>query len=221
MNYKELEKYLSEISDQKFANFSKSLSNSDYISIGVKNPVLKEIVKNHVNDLDLNPNDFKLGKYLEVDYLYYALSLKRCKDIKSQLDFLKKNIYKAKSWAITDTASTYLKKITFEDYWTFFLDTCDSKYVYTRRMAYIVGLKLYRDKRILNTLKHFKDNEEYMVMMAEAWLMTTVAIIYPDEIFDYLSKSNDMVLKRKTISKICDSYRFDEKTKERFKSLRK
>lgn len=31
MKYIELEKYLFEISDKKFADFSKSLSNSDYI----------------------------------------------------------------------------------------------------------------------------------------------------------------------------------------------
>ena len=81
MNYIELEKYLFEISDQKFANFSKSLSNSDYISIGVKNPQLKQIVKDHEKDLDLDTNDFVLGKYLEVDYLYFALNLKRRKDV--------------------------------------------------------------------------------------------------------------------------------------------
>ena len=221
MNYIELEKYLFEISNQKFADFSKSLSNSDYISIGVKNPQLKQIVKDHEKDLDLDTNDFVLSKYLEVDYLYFALNLKRRKDVDEQLDFLKKNIYKAKSWAITDTASTYLKKLSFDKYWSFFLDTQGSKHVFTRRMAYILGLKHYKDRNILKTLDYIKDNEDYMVMMAEAWLMATIAIEYPNEIYEYLNKSNDMVLKRKTISKISDSYRFDSKTKSKFKSLRK
>ena len=60
MNYQELEKHLFEISDKKFADFSKSLSNSDYISIGVKNPVLRSIIKEHTKDEELNLNDFKL-----------------------------------------------------------------------------------------------------------------------------------------------------------------
>ena len=47
MNYNELEKYLFEIGDSKFAEFSKSLSNSDYVSIGVKNPVLRQLIKEH------------------------------------------------------------------------------------------------------------------------------------------------------------------------------
>ena len=45
-------------------------------------------------------------------------------------------------------------------------------------------------------------------------------IDYPDEVFTYLQNSGSLALKRKTISKICDSFRFDESEKERFKSLR-
>ncbi len=36
----------------------------------------------------------------------------------------------------------------------------------------------------------------------------------------FLKELEDIILKRKTMSKICDSYRFDQKSKERFKSLR-
>ena len=202
MNYQELEKHLFEISDKKFADFSKSLSSSDYISIGVKNPILRSIVKEHVKDEELKLSDFKLGKYLEVDFIYFGLGLMRCKTVDEQLDFLDKNIYKAKSWAITDCMSTYIKKIKFEQFWKFFEKNNDSQYIFTRRMSYILALKFYRDKEVLRTLDYIKPNEDYMVMMAEAWLMATIAIYYPNEIYDYLSQVKDMVLKRKTISKI-------------------
>lgn len=221
MTYKELLKHLFEIRDEKFASFSKSLSNSDYISIGVKNPVLKSLVKEHITDQELELNEFELGKYLEVDYLYFALSLKRLNKIDDQLLFLENNIHKAKSWAITDTMSTYLKKMTYEQFWTFFERNCNSKYIYTRRMSYILGLKFYKDKRVLKCLDSIKTNEDYMVMMSEAWLMATIAIKYSDEIYHFLDKCSDLTLKRKTISKISDSFRFDQKTKEKFKSLRK
>ena len=81
MTYKELEEYLFSIRDDKFADFSKSLSNSEYISIGVKNPKLKEIIKEHKQDFELNPNDFILGKYLEVDHIYFGLSLIRLNNL--------------------------------------------------------------------------------------------------------------------------------------------
>ena len=220
MNYQELEKHLFEISDKKYADFSKSLSNSEYISIGVKIPVLKALVKEHIKDIDLRPSDFKLGKYLEVDFIFFALSLARSKNIDEQLKFLEGNIGKAKSWAVTDCLTTYIKKLTFDKYWSFFLKNCDASYVFLRRMAFVLGLKVYRDRGIINVLPHVRKNEEYMVMMAEAWLMSSIAIVYEDEVFNYLSSLDDLTLKRKTISKICDSFRFDEKSKERFKSLR-
>ena len=78
------------------------LSNSEYISIGVKNPALRQIVKDHIKDDELVLEDFKIGKYLEVDFIYFGLALSRLHTIDKQLEFLKQNIKKAKSWSITD-----------------------------------------------------------------------------------------------------------------------
>lgn len=220
MTYKELEQHLFTIADKGFADFSKSLSHSDYISMGVKNPVLRFLIKQHLKDDELRLVDFELGKYLEIDFIYFGLALSRLKSVDDQLAFLKEKIHLAKSWAITDCVTTFIKKCPFEKYWDFFLSLNNSSFIYDRRMSYVLGLKFYKDKRILDALKYIKVNEDYMVMMAEAWLMATVAIIYPNEIFNYLKSSEDIVLKRKTISKICDSYRFDEKTKNKFKALR-
>ena len=220
MNYNSLKKYLFDNRDPKFADFSKSLSNSEYISIGVKNPVLRELIKQHVNDEELRTEDFELGEYLEIDFIYFGLNLSRLKNVDDQLKFLKDKIKLAKSWAITDTMSTYIKKCTFEKYWDFYKSLYKSKYTYDRRMSHILGLKFYKDKRILEILKYLTLNEEYMVMMSEAWLLQTIAISYPDEIFNYLKDCNDITLKRKAISKINESFRFDENTKSKFKSLR-
>ena len=110
MNYKSLVDELFKIRDEKYAIFSKSLSNSDYVSIGVKTPFLKDIIKRYKNDTDLKLEDFVLGEYLEVDYLYFCLSLSRLKTVDDQFDFIINNIKKAKSWCITDSLSCFLKK---------------------------------------------------------------------------------------------------------------
>ena len=220
MTYKELEKYLENNANKKFADFAKTVSNSEYLVFGVKNPVLRQIVKEHVKDEKMRLEDFKTGKYLEIDFIYFGIALSRCKNIDEQLDFLKQNIKKAKSWAITDTAATYLKKLTFDKYWSFFLTLIKSPFIYDRRMAFVVGLKLAKDKNILDVTKYIKKDEEYMVMMAEAWLLATVAIYYPNEVYEYLLKCDDLTLKRKVISKMVDSFRIDATTKERFKGLR-
>lgn len=212
--------YLISISDKKYADFSKSLSNSDYTVIGVKIPVLRDIIKQNKDNSELDPNDFELGKYLEIDFIYFGLSLIRLKTSKEQLEFLKKNIGKAKSWAITDTISSYVKKLSFEEFFAFFKDCYLSKETYKRRIAYILTLKQYKDNDILKVLPLIQLNEEYMVMTAEAWLLSVIAIAREDEVFNYLKDCQDISLKRKTISKICDSFRFSKESKDRFKSLR-
>ena len=220
MNYKSLVDELFKIKDEKYAIFSKSLSNSDYISIGVKTPFLKDIIKKYKNDTDLKLEDFVLGEYLEVDYLYFCLSLSRLKTVDDQFDFIINNIKKAKSWCITDSLSCFLKKHDYDKYRSFFLKLQGSNYTYDRRTAYVVGLKHYRNKDILEVLDYIKPNEEYMVMMSEAWLLATITIAYPQEVYDYLKNNADTTLKRKTISKIVESYRIDDLNKNKFKSLR-
>ena len=220
MNYKELKDYLLSSGDEKFSQFSKTLSNSDYLVIGVKNPILRQIIKEHVKDEELKTEDFVLGEYLEIDFIYFGLSLSRLKNVDDQLEFLRKNIRYAKSWAITDTVSTYIKKHDFAKYFEFFKAMYNTKHTYERRMAYILGLKHYKDEQVLKVLNNINENEEYMVMMAEAWLLATIAIQYPNEIFEFLKRSGDMTLKRKTISKINESFRISDDLKERFKTLR-
>ena len=220
MTYKELEKQLLSMGDAKFAEFSKSLSNSDYISIGVKNPELRKIIKEHKDDPELKTEEFELGRYLEIDFIYFGLSLCRIKTVEEQLDFLRKNVKNAKSWAITDCMSTYIKKTTYEQFKCFFLDMHKSKDTYARRMAYILALKQYKDSRIVEILNLIQLNEEYIVMMAEAWLLSVIALTKEDEVFNYLRKCDDLKLKRKAISKINESFRFTSESKERFKSLR-
>lgn len=221
MTYLELLQYLKDIGEVKYAGFVKKIANSDYECLGIRSPMMKQIIKGHAKDADLVLDEFVLGKYLEVDNIYFGIALVRAKTCQEQLKFLEKKIRYARSWAVTDSATPYIKKISFEDYWKFFLKLNDSKHLYERRIAYVLGLKLYKDERILQVLPYIQSDEDYMVMMAEAWLMATIAICYPNEVFSYLESLSDIVLKRKTISKICDSFRFDEATKEKFKSLRK
>ena len=87
-------------------------------------------------------------------------------------------------------------------------------------MSYIVGLKFSKDKRILDITKYMTLNDEYMVLMGEAWLLATIAITYPNEIYEYIKDCRDLTLKRKTISKINESYRIESEVKTKFKSLR-
>lgn len=71
-------------------------------------------------------------------------------------------------------------------------------------------------------LKLFKDDDEYYVIMAEAWLISYLGIYNPDKTLEYLkSKPLEYNIVGKSIQKICDSFRVSEENKNRFKEVRK
>ena len=220
MTYKQLLKQLLDLKDEKYAAFQKPLCNSDYEIIGIKIPVLKKIAKEHYKDKDLNMSEFEHHHYLEVEMIYFILGMLQNKSMDDKLDFILKNVKYADSWMITDTPNGFLKDLDFDRYFGFFKKTYLSDHIFTRRIAYILGLKVYRDNRILKVLDYLKDDDEYMVTMGQAWLLASMAICYPEEIFSYLSKTNNAALKKKTISKIVDSFRINDEYKTKFKMLR-
>ena len=220
MTYKQLLALLLEKKDEKYAAFQKPLCNSNYEIIGIKIPVLKKIAKEHYKDKDLDMSEFEHHHYLEVEMIYFIFGMLQNKSADDKLDFILKNVKYADSWMITDTPNGFLKDLDFDRYFEFFKKTYLSDHIFTRRIAYILGLKVYRDNRILKVLDYLKDDDEYMVTMGQAWLLASMAICYPEEIFHYLSKSNNATLKKKTISKIVDSFHISDEYKTKFKTLR-
>ena len=81
-------------------------------------------------------------------------------------------------------------------------------------------MKHYESPDIKKIAPLLRYNEEYMIMMAEAWLLATVAIKHSDFVYGLLKNMNDEALKKKTISKMNESFRISKEDKERFKALR-
>ena len=75
---------------------------------------------------------------------------------------------------------------------------------------------------IFDRVEGLASREEYYIRMAIAWLVAECFIKYPEVTLAYMKVSK--LLKwtfNKTISKICDSYRVDEETKEMLKKMRR
>lgn len=220
MNYQEFKKHLYKYQDLKYREGALVISNSPYDMIGVRAPDLRRLINEHYLDEDLLLEEFEIDDLQELAVAFFTIGLKRCKSFKEQLEFLDKYIYKAKGWAVTDSLNRSIKKPTFDEFYPFFAAFSKSEHTFKRRMGYILGMKFANDKRIIKTFKYFSFYEEYMVMMAEAWLLCEIAIYHQNEVYEFLSSINDIVLIRKTICKICDSFRFDDESKNRFKNLR-
>ena len=58
--------------------------------------------------------------------------------------------------------------------------------------------------------------------MAEAWLLSFLGISHPQATMDYLKTCGlNYNIVGKAIQKVCDSYRVDKETKDKFKEIRK
>lgn len=220
MNYTQLLQFLQENRDEAYAEFSKTLSNSEYQVIGVRLPVMQKFIKAHYQDKDLHIEQFELGNSLEVDYIYWGIGLKRLNTIEEQLEFVKQNVKTIKAWNITDSIHTFLLKCPYELFRDCFYQMYNSDYLFERRFAYIFAMQYRKEERILEILDYIRENDKYMVMMGEAWFLATLAICFPEEVFNKVSTLKDDKLKKKTISKIVESYRISGEWKDRFKSLR-
>ena len=220
MDYSSLKKLLFESADNKNMEFAKKVFNTSYKIIGLMTPTLKRIIQDHYKDEDLKLSDFELGKYQEIDIVYLATALKRAKSYKDQMEFLKKNLYFVKGWAVTDVLNQYLKKATFAEYFPYFEHFAKCKNTYEVRFAYVGMLKHYDSPDIEKIAPLLRYNEEDMIMMAEAWLLATIAIKHSDFVYGLLKNMNDEALKKKTISKMNESFRISKEDKERFKALK-
>lgn len=75
---------------------------------------------------------------------------------------------------------------------------------------------------IFDRVERLVSRKEYYVRMAIAWLVAECFIKYPEVTLAYMKVSGlPKWTYNKTISKICDSYRVDEETKEMLKKMRR
>jgi len=169
-----------------------------------------------------------LRKYVYGSYLYFRIyfkvSLKKYKTNMEKLDFVEKNLDLFSDWWSTDMIGQFLNSnLDFSDHYSRAVRYVKSKDTFTRRFAYVLFInKLASNKENLNKiLGLMKNDDEYYVKMAIAWLLCELAVYHSNEIKEYIVKSNlSTDIKRMAINKIRDSFRIDNNIKEELKKYR-
>ena len=192
------------------------------LSSHVTTPHLKAVCKKAFSqnfDITLLNTD----ELLEYQLSFFIMGLMSFSKFKDQLDFIYNNSYRAKSWMTTDICNQYYKKMSFDEFVPYFNKLKKMKGVYQRRFAYVIALKFVKDENNSSFLiKNIVKSDEYYVYMAESWLLAEIAVYHYELVKDFLISSDALiVLKKKTISKILDSFRIDDDKKEEIKIIRK
>ena len=169
---------------------------------------LKEIVKSN-------------NKY---NRTYFQVSLKQLPSYIEQYEFIEKNALLLNDWWHVDQLTQFVDVPDLD-----FAYKKASKYIndphpFLRRWAYVSFMPtLVKEERSFEMIiSLLKDDEEYYVQMAEAWLISYLAIYFPDKTLAFLEKTNlKYNIIGKGIQKICDSFRITNEYKQEFKKIRK
>ena len=162
------------------------------------------------------------NEIIEYQICYFIINLMRIKEYNKHLEFIYNKSNIASSWMTTDLCNQYLKKADFKEYKPYFLKFIKSKGTYQKRFGYVLALKFARDEETsIFFLNHIIKDDAYYVMMAEAWLIAEIGIYHFDLVCDFLRNSNhSLILKKKAISKMIDSYRISDDNKTILKEIR-
>lgn len=194
----------------------------------IKNIKTKDIDK-YNKDLIIRKVDVSdLCKYVIRDDLvnrtYFQVSLGLLEDYKQQLLFIEENNKLLNDWWHVDQLVQFITRpMDFDYVYNLALRYIGSENKFLRRWGYVIFISgLQKDKRYTKKiLDLIKDDSEYYVRMAEAWLICELAVYNFSEVFEYLNNSKIKYnILGKAIQKICDSFRISEEEKNAVKSLR-
>ena len=224
-----LREKLFELADEKYKEFSKSLTPNCKPMIGVRVPELRKLAK------EIAKNDFrKFLKEGEEDY-FEELDLKGmvigyCKaDIDEKIEMAKEFIPKINDWSVNDCFCAGFKcaKNNQEKVYDFLMNYVDSENEFEQRVVAVMLMNYFLTEeyidRVLNVLDSLKHNG-YYTQMGVAWAIATAYAKFPEKTHKYMEDENSLsdFTYNKAIRKMIESYRItDEAKMELRKMLRK
>ncbi len=165
-----------------------------------------------------------IAEHEEYYRTYFQVSIATRKTLEEKFTFIEENFHLLHDWWHVDILMGFLgNSITFEYAFMKAQQYVKSEMPYVRRFGYVMFIpRLVKDENKLDDLLSLLGNDdEYHVIMGEAWLLSYIAMCDTDKAYEYI-KNCDLKYNiiGKAIQKICDSYVISKSDKERFKALR-
>ncbi len=154
---------------------------------------------------------------------YFQVSLGLLKTIEEQYQFIEDNFYLLNDWWHVDQLTQFLKSVDLDYAYIKAKEYVNHPHPFARRFGYVLFMPtLVKEKRSFDMIVSIlKDDNEYYVIMAEAWLISYLAIYHPEETYKFFKDTNlDYSIIGKAIQKTCDSFRVPKEYKEKVKLIR-
>ena len=224
IDFEILKAKLFSLSSKEFSEFSKKLIPNSKPLIGVKIPLLREIVKEfNVNDIPYFIENFS-EEYHEY-MLLKAISFGKLKSEEIVFKLIDNFIFSINNWCECDVfcASFKFAKKNQEKFFNYLVNLSKLKGEFTQRVVAVMLLDhfindCYLDKAFNLILK--LDCAKYYCDMAIGWFVSVAFVKYPEKTIEFLkSKKLTKVQLKYSVNKICQSQRVDGKEKFKIREL--
>ncbi len=213
-----IEQFLEENSEKEFAKFQSKLIFSTHKILGVRTPLLRKFAKK------ISPDEIALSKSVtHEEILLYGFSASKL-DEEKQLLCLKTLLPYIDNWATCDQIVPSLKKLNSQKGYQFFMQLLLTNKEFYVRVG-LIGLMrnfLKSDKmeEILEQISKI-NCDKYYVNMAIAWFYAELCASNFALAKKQIENAKTPFIKRKAISKACESFRLSASEKEELKLLLK
>ena len=236
-DYMELRRRLAELADDEYRDFSMRGIPSERPFIGVRIPLIRKIVAEVSTEkifdfLVVEP--VAIEEVLARGMLIGRLSYEEIVAPRGELhgkSWFDSQISYIDNWCTCDVFCSGAAKKIRKKRAEFFEEKIDKLVLdgpgeFAVRVGLVLLKSAYIEPEWLNVIfdrvDGLAEREEYYIRMGIAWLLCDCFIKYPTATTGYMASSKLPVWTfNKTISKICDSYRVDEETKDLVRKMRK
>ncbi len=155
---------------------------------------------------------------------YFQVSLGQMETLEEKLGFIEDNFNNLEDWWHVDQLIQFVdKELNFDTAYPRAEEYVKHPHSFARRWGYVIFMPtLVKGDHFEEIIKLFREDDEYYVVMAEAWLISYLGIYHPEKTLEWLkTKPLKYNIVGRGIQKICDSYRISSENKEKFKAVRK
>ena len=193
---------------------------------GVRIPELRKIAKKIVKENRLDYLKEKHDSFEELTIHAFAIGYLK-EDINTCLKYVKDFIPYIDNWSVNDSLCQNMKfaRKYPKEVFNFLLEMKDSNLEYEIRVIAVTFLSHFLIDEYIDEVIEvlYKLNRPtYMAKMGIAWAYATIMAKYSEKMFNYLPNSSlDDWTYNKMISKMLESFRVDEKDKERLRTMKR
>lgn len=216
---------LEAFSDEKYIDFEKKLAPSSKKEfIGVRLPHIRKMAKELYGTEEGEKFIHERHNSYDEDNLHSCMLCYE-KDFKRAIELCEFFIEDVDNWASCDSLNPKVFKKDIPLLLEYIKKWLDAKHEYTVRFGILMLMKYFMDDNFKPEYAELVCNikrEEYYIKMAQAWYMSELAIKHYDFAYKILSeKKLDESVRRKSVTKACESFRISDERKEALKKLRK